>query len=40
MISIKTTENNDDSGHQYQSVICFRHHGSLPELVCDLFPIT
>ena len=40
MISIKTTENNDDSGHQYRSVICFRHHGSLPEFVCELFPIT
>jgi len=28
MISMKTTENNDDSGRQYQIVICFRVLGS------------
>ena len=32
-ISIKTTENNDDRGRQYQIAICFRDHGSLREFV-------
>jgi len=26
MISIKTTENEDDQGRQYRIVICFRTH--------------
>jgi len=29
MISIKTTENNDNSGRQFRIVIRFRDHGSL-----------
>ena len=40
MISIKTTENNDDRGRQYQIVICFRDLGSSLAFVCELFPIT
>jgi len=40
MISIKTTENNDDRGRQYQIVNCFRDQGSLRDFVCELFPIT
>jgi len=40
MISIKTTENNDDRGRQYHIVICFCDLGSLLAFVCELFPIT
>jgi len=40
MISIKTTENEDDQGRQYQIIICFRDHWSLRAFVCELFPIT
>jgi len=40
MISINTTENNDDRGRQYRIVICFRDHGSMRGFVCELFPIT
>jgi len=40
MISIKTTEHNDDRGRQYQIVICFRDLGSSLAFVCELFPIT
>ena len=39
MISIKTTENNDDRGRQYQIVICFRDLGSSLAFVFELFPI-
>jgi len=37
MISMKTTENNDDRGRQFRIVICFRDHGSLRAFVCELF---
>ena len=40
MISIKTSENNDDRGRQYRIVICFSDHGRLRDFVCELFPIT
>jgi len=40
MISIKTIENNDDRGLQYQIVICFRNLGSSLAFVYELFPIT
>jgi len=40
MISIKTTESNDNRGRQYQSGICFRDLGSSLAFVCELFPIT
>jgi len=40
MISIETTENNEDCGRQYQIVICFRDLRSSLAFVCELFPIT
>ena len=40
MISMKTTENNDDRRRQFQIVICFHDHGSPRAIVCELFPIT
>ena len=40
MISIKTTENDDDHGRQFRIVKCFRDHGSSHAIVCELFPIT
>ena len=40
MVSMKTTENNDDPRRQYQIVVCFRDHGSPHAIVSELFPIT
>jgi len=40
MILIKTNENNDDHGCQYQIVICLCDLRSSLAFVCDLFPIT
>jgi len=37
MISIQTTENNDDRGRQFRIVICFCEHWSPRAFVCEDF---